>query len=91
MHRRGKASDGLRKPPAEDARDGVARHPREWSPQQWRALRDCVESAYAHYERRLVDVRQETVERLTDSLVGHGLATPRAAGRRPKGGQRGDQ
>ncbi len=56
-------------------------HRRAWSIPQWRALGACVAEAYTYYERRLVDLRRETIDRLRQSLKRRGLSATRAAGR----------
>ena len=57
-----------------------------WSTTQWRHVVECLAEAYAHYERRLDDLRAETVERFRRSLERRGLSTERTA--RPRSGKR---
>src|SRR5713226_8721999 len=39
-----------------------------WSATQWRSVVECLAEAYTYYERRLDDLREETVERFCRSL-----------------------
>jgi len=61
-------------PPAADA----ASIPR------WHAIVECVSAAYDHHERRLVDVRHETVDRLRALLEQRGLVPHRPAAAGPQ-------
>src|SRR6266403_1706003 len=61
-------------PPAADA----ASIPR------WHAIVECVSAAYDHHERRLVDVRHETVDRLRALLEERGLVPHRPAAAGPQ-------
>jgi hypothetical protein len=50
-----------------------------WSAAQWSAVGECIAEAYAYYERRLVDLRRETMDRLIPSLERRRLAVHRSA------------
>jgi hypothetical protein len=69
--------------PPEDARRPAENRPSGVSAERWRVLEECIGEAYAHYERRLVDLRHETVDLLTTLLERRGLSTrSRASARR---------
>ncbi len=51
---------------------------------RWRAIVECVSAAYDHHERRLVDVRHETVDRLRALLEQRGLVPHRPAAAGPQ-------